>query len=433
MKVFNSKHFLRHISMPTLRQFADGHVLGARLAVDWGLPPEALPAAVNEAVQALETQLTAPDLDTAQREALEHDLHLWVDDLRRAHLMSNGLAVAEFRSACQQDAEALVAFAGRDEREIALWMLTERDKIFRDAELHLAFQAKTNGKFWKKHRIQSGLDPCRDRAQLELFCHDVAKLYKKSGAGDGVHVEFSERSRTHGEIAHDQEPASIQITIYVEGPVTALAHFAQSHFTRITTRIALETALVYHPATGEIETIVKGGAKNHTAVLELFGKHVVQQPLTPERIEPQRYRLNALRDGVMEPFEDWASLGVTQVRLRRARLCPAGQTAISFNVEASPDKTQPDAVHIARAALKVERLFEAEYNLEGATVIVHTLPTDVSGKPGHFSFDVYASGSSTIKNLPPRNQMTARKVLEALSVIDADAPLVDVIEEMALA
>lgn len=432
MKVFNPRHFLRHIGMPTLRQFTDSHVLGARLTVDWSLPQEALAAAVNEAVQGLETQLTSAGLLHPEREAIGHDLLLWMDDLRRAHLMSNSLAVSEFRSACQTDAEALTALADRDEREIALWMLTYRDKAFRDAELHLAFQAKTNGKFWKKHRIQSGLDPCRDRAQLELFCQDVAKLYKKAGAGDGVHVEFSERIRTHGEIAHNLEPASIQITIYVEGPVTALAHFAQSHFTRITTRIALETALVYHPASGEIETIVKGGAKNHTAVLELFGKHVVQQVLTPERIEPQRYRLNALRDGLMDLSEDWVGLGVEQIRLRRARLCPAGQTAISFNVEASPDKTQPDAVQIARAGLRVERLFEAEYNLEGATVIVHTLPATEEGKAGHFSFDVYASGSSTIKNLSPRNQTIARRVLEALSVIDAGAPLVDAIEEVTL-
>ena len=425
MKVFNAKHFLRHISMLTLRLFSEGHVLGARLAVNWGLPPEVLPAAVNEAVQALETQLAAPDLDTAQREALENDLHLWVDDLRRAHLMSNGLALAEFRSSCQLDAEALAAFADRDEREIALWMLTMRDKAFRDVELHLAFQAKTNGKYWKKHRIQCGLDPCRDRAQLELFCHDVAKLYKKAGAGDGVHVEFSERT---GLDANDA--SSIQLTIYVEGPVTALAHFTQSHFTRITTRIALETALVYHPATGEVETIVKGGTKNHAAVLELFGKHVVRQPITPELIEKQRYRLNALRDGLMEPFEVWSVLGVEQVRLRRARLCPAGQTAISFNVEASPDKAQPDAIHLARGALKVEHLFEAEYNLEGATVIVHTTPIEDGGKPGHFSFDVYASGSSTIKNLSPHNQTTARKVLQALLVIDADEPpLTEPVEE----
>lgn len=225
--------------MPTLKQFTEGHVLGARLNVDWSLPADSLPAGVGDAVQDLETRLASPEFDATERPAVEHDLRLWVDDLRRAHLMSNGLALAEFRSACQLDAEALAAFTDRDEREIALWMLTMRDKAFRDVELHLAFQAKTNGKYWKKHRIQCGLDPCRDRAQLELFCHDVAKLYKKAGAGDGVHVEFSERS---GPDASDA--ASIQLTIYVEGPVTALAHFTQSHFTRITTRIALETALV---------------------------------------------------------------------------------------------------------------------------------------------------------------------------------------------
>lgn len=411
MKVFNARHFLRHVSMPTLREFTDGHILGARLLVDWTQPPETLPAAVADAVEALDASLRDPVIDPTERKAIEHDLWLWHDDLRRAHMMSNNLATQEFRSACADDQAVQDAFASRDEREIALWMMANRDKTFRDAELHIAFQAKTNGKYWKKHRIQPGLNPTRDRTQLESFCHDVAKLYKKDGAGDGIHIEVSERPVDE----------SIQLTIYVEGPVTALAHFAQNNFTRLTTRIALETAIVYHPVTGIVETIVKGGAKNHAAVLQLFGKHVVAQELTPEVIEKKRYKLNALRDGLMEPFEDWSTHGVDKVRLRRARFCPSGSTGIAFQVEASPDKDHDDAIQIALNALKVERSFEAEYNMDGASVIVYT-DTSSKGKDHHFSFDLYSSGSSTIKNLSAQNQTIANAVLLALNVIEPDEP-----------
>lgn len=409
MKIFNARHFLRHISMPTLREFTKAHILGTRLSIDWTQPPETLPTVLSDAVDALETLLHDPTFDTTQRKATEQDLWLWHDDLRRAHMMSNGLAIQEFRSACADDPVVEAAFSSRDERETALWMLTNRDKQFRDAELHLAFQAKTNGKYWKKHRIQPGLDPTRDRAKLEAFCHEVAKLYKKAGAGDGIHIEISER-------ASDE---SIQLTIYVEGPVTALAHFAQNNFTRLTTRIALETAIVYHPATGIVETIVKGGAKNHTAVLQLFGKHVVQQEIAPEEIEKKRYKLNALRDGLLEPFENWSAYGVDKVRLRRARFCPSGKTGISFQVEASPAQDQEDAIRIALDSLKVEHAFEAEYNMEGASVLVYTGITE-KGKPQHFSFDLYSSGSSTIKNLSAGNQKIANAVLLALNVIDPD-------------
>jgi hypothetical protein len=55
-------------------------------------------------------------------------------------------------------------------------MLTFRDTAFRNAEMHIAFQAKSNGKYWKKHRIQPGLDPMQDRIKLDAFCHEVAKL-----------------------------------------------------------------------------------------------------------------------------------------------------------------------------------------------------------------------------------------------------------------
>ncbi|MGD7099708.1 glycine hydroxymethyltransferase [Ralstonia pseudosolanacearum] len=414
MKVFNARHFLRHIAARTLHEFVQAHVLAPRLVVDWSGPDDTLSGALCDAVEALEHQVATTDLSPRDREALEHDLLLWADDLRRAHLMADGLAVAEFRNACQADPDALEAFASRDEREIALWMLAFRDKIFRDIELHLAFQAKTHGKFWKKHRIQRGLELTRDRARLEQFCHAVAQLYKKSGGGDGVHIELSERRS----VTAADAMSALQLTLYVEGPVTALTHFAQSHFTRVTTRVALESALVYHPATGEVETVVKGGAKNHTAMLELFGKHVVQQDLAPKRIEPQRYNLNALRDG-LQPYEDWSAYGVEMVRLRRARLTPVGTAGVSFTVEASPDKGKDDAIRIARSALKVEHMFEAEYHLDAATVIVYTQVAD-GGRAGHFSFNIRASGVSTIKNLSLRNQVLARKVLQALMVIDAE-------------
>jgi hypothetical protein len=324
-------------------------------------------------------------------------------------MMSNGLAIKEFQVACNGDAEVEAAFASRDEREKSLWMMAFRDKAFRDAELHIAFQAKTNGKYWKKHRIQPGLDPTRDRAKLEAFCHEVAKLYKKVGAGDGTHIEISERAAD----------GSIQLAIYVEGPVTAIAHFSENHFKRITTRIALETALVYHPDSGFVETIVKGGAANHTAVLQLFGKHVVEKEIAPEAIEKARFKLNALRDGMLEPFDDWSVHGVEKVRLRRARFSPNGSTGISFEVEAPPAKDQDDAIKLALENLKIQHTFEAEYNLIRACLMVYPL-TSADQKTTHFSFDVSSTGSSTIKNLSAHNQQIANIVLQALNVIEAD-------------
>jgi hypothetical protein len=409
MKIFNARHYLRHISMPTLREFTNEHVLGPRLTIDWNSPNDQLQTLVADAVDRLETSLHGPEMSSADHEAIEHELHLWHDDLRRAHLMSNELALKEFQSACAGDAEAQTAFASRDEREKSLWMLTHRDKAFRDAEMHIAFQAKSNGKYWKKHRIQPGLDPTRDRAKLEIFCHEVAKLYKKVGAGDGTHVEVSDRNAD----------GSVQLTIYVEGPITALAHFSENHFKRIATRIALETALVYQSSTGVVETVVKGGVKNHTALLELFGKHVVEQPIKPEEIEKKRYKLNALRDGMMEPFDDWSTYGVEMVRLRRARFSPMGKTSIAYQIEASPEKDQEDAIRLALDNLKIEHSFETEYNMDGASLIVYT---DGSGerKAGHFSFDLYSSGSSTIKNLSEHNQPIALAVLQALNVIEPD-------------
>ncbi|MFZ4480768.1 MAG: glycine hydroxymethyltransferase [Rhodoferax sp.] len=361
---------------------------------------------VSDAIDALDASLNGPDLSLTERDAPQHDLFHWHDDLRRAHLMSNRLAITELRIAVVKDSDTTAALESRDDREIALWMLAMRDKVFRDAELHLAFQARTNGKYWKKFSIQPGLSPTRDRSELEAFSTEVSKLYQKVGGGTSSHVEVIDRAAD----------GSIQLAIYVEGPITALAHFSQRAFKRITTRVALETAIVYHPSSGVVETIVKGGAKNHEAVLALFGTHIVKQAITPAEIKKQRFNLNALRDGMLEPFEDWSAQGVEKVRLRRAMFLPMGQSTIGFQVEASPEQGDDDAIKIALRSLKFDRSFATSFNMTGASVIVYMV-APAEGKAPHFSFDVYSSGSSTIKNLSEKNQPIANAVLSALDVI----------------
>ncbi len=84
-------------------------------------------------------------LPKKKKSAIADDLNLWHDDLRRVHLLTNDLAVNEFHLGCANDTEALTAFDGRDKREKALWVFHARDKLFRDVELHLAFQAKAMG------------------------------------------------------------------------------------------------------------------------------------------------------------------------------------------------------------------------------------------------------------------------------------------------
>lgn len=406
MNVFNPAHFLRHIGMPTLREFTEAHLLGPYLMLDWTQPEAMLPAMVSQAVQTLASELRTRQMVPEAHKAIADALGCWYDDLRRCHLMANPLAVQEFLLKCADDQAALAAFADRDEREKAMWMFTFRNDAFRQTELHLSFLAKTNGKYWKKHRIEAGLDPTADQAALQAFSQAVADIYKRSGAGQATHIEVS------------QHEHHIQITLYVEGPVTALAHFSQNCFSRITPRIALEAALLYEPQSGLVETIVKGGSKNHQAVLQLFGKHLVGREIKPQAIEPKRYRLNALRDG-LDPFEDWGRYGIRKVRLRRAQFTPVNGSGQHIHLEASPAESEPDALALARAHLKTSHAFEAEYMLDGATLIVY--PSEKTPR-GHFSFDVYSSGSSTIKNLPAKHQPMAQAVLRALNVIDGDEP-----------
>jgi len=287
-------------------------------------------------------------------------------------------------------------------------MLAHHGDAFRDVELHLAFRAKTHGRYWKVHQILPNLVPAIDPASLDAFKQEVAALYQKTGGGMGAHIEVS----------HRDADGSIQFTLYVEGPITAIAQFCEHDFKRIATRVALETALVYHPQSGVVETVVKGGAKNHAAVLTLFARHLAQTDLKPEAIAPSRFKLSVLNDGLLAPKEDWSSQGIEKVRLRRAKFTPADQRTSAIQIEASPEANRDDAIRVAREKLKVAHSFDTEFEMDRATLMVYTRDQQTR-REAHFSFDVYASGSTTIKNLSHRNQQLAKYVLRGLGIVES--------------
>ncbi len=57
MKIFNPRHFLRHIAPTVLHDFVQSHPLGAYLSVDWTLPEAKLAHALIDAVENLQVQL----------------------------------------------------------------------------------------------------------------------------------------------------------------------------------------------------------------------------------------------------------------------------------------------------------------------------------------------------------------------------------------
>ena len=83
MSVFNLPHFLRHIGMPTMREFTETHVLGAHLSLDWTQDEAALPAMVSQAVEALAAELPTREMASEERRAIADALGYWYDDLRR--------------------------------------------------------------------------------------------------------------------------------------------------------------------------------------------------------------------------------------------------------------------------------------------------------------------------------------------------------------
>ncbi len=160
----------------------------------------------------------------------------------------------------------------------------------------------------------------------------------------------------------------------IRSPVTSRSYWAKDRGTLSIKRprVALENALVYHPKSGVVETVVKGGAKNHAAILTLFAKHLAKTELKPEAITPSRFKLSVLNDGLLAPKEDWSTQGIQKVRLRRAKFTPADQRSSAIQIEASPEVNREDAICVAREELKVAHSFDSEFEMDRATLMVYT-------------------------------------------------------------
>lgn len=389
MKIFNPTHLLRQIPKSSLEAFFRDRGYIAHLAIDWSQAEAAIANALGAAL--------------ADEENLEisADIH---HEMQRVFRMANDAGIKAMHNACGVDNELIEYFdSAVNNHDRALWMLQNREDKFRAAELQLAFQGKTNGKLWKKHKIPPGMTLSRTRAELDAFGDAIAQLYRKDGAGRKHHVEI-----------HDRHiDGLIQLSFYVEGPKSDSTEFGNDGFLRRPIRPAIETGLLYDPATGEIESVVTGGVRNHQKVLEIFGEHVLKQNIEPILIEKQTYFLNNLRGGI-ELF-DPAALGIEKARLRRGKFSRKDQSGIAFAIESSPEMNAPDAAAIAKSGLRVDSSIEAEFNLNAVTIVVYRTDPN-TGKPSHFSFDCTSGGSSTIKNLSAENAKIAHALLTECGV-----------------
>jgi hypothetical protein len=405
MDIFNARQLLRHTRKDRLQNFIAGQPYADYFRVlDWALEGDQFSAALTAAIEepAADPSQTAEEL--LRREDAVAGLHY---DLKRVYALANDAGIRAFHNACNDDAAVQDAFDDLTEQEKSLWMLTHRPDAFHAAELELVFSKKVQGKFWKRHRIIQQGQVTRDRNELEAFAGAVGRLYKKLGAGQQTEVLRSDRFLD----------GHVQITIYVIGPKTAQPQFTATGFdATVITRLTLDTAILYDPLTGLVETVVRGGAANHKKVLALFGDMILKEKFDPEEITAERYDLAALQNGI-DPFVPLHTLGIDKVRLRRARFEPKTTPGTSYLVEASAEMGDPDAIDLAKSGLRIHNSLETDYSLVATTLLVYR-----SSPERNFSFDCTCWGSSTIKNLAStKSQKLANALLEALQVSATEA------------
>ncbi|NDE94200.1 MAG: hypothetical protein EB036_12585, partial [Betaproteobacteria bacterium] len=117
MKIFTLTHFLRHVSVSRLHAFTQAHPIAEHLRFDWQLPAEVIPERLNASVADILNQAST-GAGAKANQSVCHAVHLWHDDLRRVHLLSNDLAAFEFRVGLADDAQLPETLAQWDVRDL---------------------------------------------------------------------------------------------------------------------------------------------------------------------------------------------------------------------------------------------------------------------------------------------------------------------------
>lgn len=396
MSAFNLQHLIREVPGKTWRDYLAARAIEVSPDFDWAA--EEVPLAA-----ALMAEFTR--IADHERVAAIHA------ELRRVHRLGNPKGVYALLNAshnCPELQETFEQLCNPLER--ALWALVHRPADFPIAERMLQFDRGFGTRAWKRHAIQVSEPVSRQADDVRAFQDKVSQLMsRRKGPQRACQVDICDRFLDGG----------VQVSLYIEDDPNDVVEFVEADMKRRTTRPAGSMALVYHPLTGLVDSIGRGGAKVRVGVVTLFAKHLLKRDVKPAEVKQPMFHLNRLRYGLNfldDRTFDPAAQGVDHIRLRQARLRSTKPPLGDFWVEAPADPDQASAYEFSAAHLGDWDLFRSDFNLIEAVISVQFVPSE-PGKAGRvLSIALKHTGVSNLRDLSETDAQFAEALLKALQV-----------------
>lgn len=400
MTAFNPRYLARQVPASTWRSYLISRSIAIPESFDWSAEEKAFSDALIGLFEGLKPA---------------HQVRLHAE-LRRVHALSTAKGMDAFLNASDQDSTLREELASlRNDAERALWVLVHWMNTFLTAEVMLQFDLGVGKRSWKRQAIQVSELVSRDPADIEgLQAALSAVLSQRKGPRRACQVDVCDRHLDGG----------VQVSVYLEDDPNDLVEFVEEGMCRRTTRPVAHLALVYYSDSGLVDSVGRGGAKVHRALVTLFARHLLGQEVRPEAVKQPMFFLNRLRYGLDLPEDsdiDPAALGIEHIRLRRARLRSTRAPIGDFWVGASTEPTEPCALGMSRAHLRDRDLFRGPFNLVEALVTVY-FRAPGAGKRGRvLNIELKQSGISNLQDMEEGDAKLAERLLRAWRVCQPTA------------
>lgn len=338
-------------------------------------------------------------------------------ELRQVHDFANRRGIDALRNAAPKNSplhDDLPQLSSDAER--ALWVMANWPELFIPAAAILAFNLRAGGRGWKRLKIASC--PTLHRGDDEIKSLEAAlatAFTPRKGMPRACQIEAFDRHLDGG----------IQLGILIEDNPQRQLEFGEDdrvHWRDM--RPPQEMHLVIYPATGIIDIIVPGGKKNQSAVLTLFGRHILKSAIQPQAItEPMLY-LNRLRDG-FELFDDTqvdlATYRVQNIRLTQARVRSALTPLCDYTIKPDAGRDSPDALACIQSHKLAHPFLGSGFNIIEAIVSLYFLPsaTNRLGRTLHIALK--QNGISNLRDMTEEDAKLSEALLVAWGVMQASA------------
>lgn len=291
---------------------------------------------------------------------------------------------------------------GTEDRALAL-LIEDPDRFSRIEEMRYA-DVHVSGRDWSGFRGPLGAPVHTEQDREAAFREVLSSIFLSfDGSGRNVSVELFERPP----LAKDGT-SQTQVTIYLEGLPQSFSEFDGETLSQRIARPAVEAALLYTSATGELDVISKGGKQQRSALAAAFCEHMLAADPSVEPVRPRQYDLHSLAR--RRSFPTKPSDAIREVEVTRLRLVLDQKEGAVLSLEKARGEGR-SIWDLARDEFGAADPLRNGHAVRQARLAVTFEPRDGRKRPSVINVDISVPNRCNLKEHKERERLIAERYL----------------------